>query len=242
MWTAIIPDPKRRTVLVTRPEPGLSDTIEKIKILGWRPIAAPMLTVEPRVLHVPHHAFTHVLLSSGQAVPALSEAVPPHVSVLAVGEKTAARAREAGFTQVRAADGDACSLLRLLGAAPPGGTILLAVGEGQSLEMAAQARAQGWRVTRRVAYVARPVRDVPPAARAALQRGEVEAVLLFSAVTAQSWLAALGRQAALLTPVRAVTLSARVAQAASAAHWRSVETAARPEQAALLDVLGSCHI
>lgn len=226
------------SVIVTRPEPGLSETLAFVRERGWRGIAAPMLCVTPRALTGCNGPFTHVLVTSGQAIPSLATGMPPDIDLIAVGARTARRARDAGFSRVRSADGDATDLLQVLGHAPPGGRVLLATGAGLGHGVATQARASGWRVIRRIVYQVDPARSVPVETRRALRNGDVAAVLLFSAVTAQAWRTALGTEKDVLRNVRAITLSAAVAQAADTSLWQSVVVACRPDQNAMLDALG----
>src|SRR6185312_12602104 len=94
-------------VLITRPEPGASETAARLAAMGLMPILAPMLRIRPANPHLPPPArIAAILLASGNAVdplPLSCHARP----VLTVGAATAARARLAGFTNVVSADGDA---------------------------------------------------------------------------------------------------------------------------------------
>ncbi|MFC7542534.1 uroporphyrinogen-III synthase [Siccirubricoccus deserti] len=63
---------------------------------------------------------------------------------------------------------------------PAAGPLLLAVGAGYGQELARALRVLGFRVTRRIAYAAKPAATLPEAARLALDQGEVVAALFFS--------------------------------------------------------------
>ncbi|AQS87152.1 uroporphyrinogen-III synthase [Neoasaia chiangmaiensis NBRC 101099] len=225
---------------MTRPEPGLSATLPRVESLGWRPIAAPMLLIRHCPLRLDAHGFDHVLLGSGQAVPSLVGVVPFDASLLTVGAATAQRAREAGFQCVRSADGDAAALLTLLGSPTGGGSrVLLPIARRQGAVLAQGARQQGWRVTRRVVYRAQAATKLPSPAARELATGTVDAVLLFSAATAVAFLRCVSKlPESARSPIRAIALSEQVAVPLRAAGWSRLEVAARPEQAALLDVLG----
>ena len=87
----------RRGVLVTRPEPGLSETMRALAGMGLAPVAAPLLSVRTRHPVLPRRVQA-ILLTSGQAAAPLAGLAPGlrALPVLAVGDATAARARAAG--------------------------------------------------------------------------------------------------------------------------------------------------
>jgi uroporphyrinogen-III synthase len=183
-----------------------------------------------------------VLLPSAAAIPSLSAAYPRNLPVLAVGEGTAAAARAAGYSDVVAAGGDAVALAALAGARldPSGGPVLLAAGLGYGDELAADLTARGFAVIRRDAYEATEATTLPPEARDTLAAGLVRAALFFSPRSAHAALALL-RGAGLCgaaTAIRALALSGRVARALSGLPWGGLDVAPRPDQDALLDLLG----
>lgn len=228
-------------VLVTRPEPGGEETAARVAALGWRPVLAPALVLTPLPFTPPP---AQALLLPSRAA---ARAVPPGaMPVLAVGEGTAAEARAHGFLNVEAAGGDAASLVALAAARldPMAGPLLLAVGQGYGMELAAALRARGFRVLRRVAYAAAPATGVPPAARAALAAGEVVAALFFSPRSALCAISLLRGAGLAETAARmeALAISPRVADTLAAAlaplAWRALRVAGRPDQDSLLELLG----
>jgi len=234
----------RDAILVTRPEPGASETAQRLAGLGWRPVLAPALVLAPRATALPR--VQALLLTSRAAARALGGVAPRALPVLAVGEATAAEARARGFCRVTAAAGDAAALAALVAARldPAAGPLLLAVGERYGLDLAAALRAQGFRVLRRIAYAAAPVAGLPAPARAALAGGEVAAALFFSprsAACAMAALRAAGLEAS-AGEMEALAISPRVAAAVAAAAaphaWRAVRVAESPDQDALLHLLG----
>ncbi len=229
-------------VLVTRPEPGASETARRLAALGWRPVLAPALVLAPRPLAAMPRAQA-ILLTSRAAARALPrDWFPASLPVLAVGEATAAEARARGFADVRPASGDAQALAALAAATldPAAGPLLLAVGVGYGLDLAASLRARGFRVIRRIAYAAAPAAALPPEAIAAVHQGVIAAALFFSPKSAQSALALLRTAglAATAPGIRALAISPRVAQLLAALPWRQVQVAARPDQDSLLELLG----
>lgn len=228
-----------RGVLVTRPEPGAAETATRLAALGWRPILAPALILAPRPMARLPPAQALLLPSRAAA-----RAVPPSpIPVFAVGEATAEAARERGFPHVVAAEGDAASLMQLCAARldPAAGPLLLAVGLGYSMELAAGLRALGFRVVRRVAYTAREASTLPPPAALALHGGETTRAMFFSPRSAACSLRLLGQEglSAALQGVVAIAISPRVAAVLSELPWRSIRTAARPDQDHMLELLGT---
>ena len=230
-------------VLVTRPEPGGAETAARVAALGWRPVLAPALVLTPRAFVIP--PAQALLLTSRAAARALPPPVPA-LPVLAVGEATAAEARLRGWMACRAAGGTAEELAALAAATldPAGGPLLLAVGQGYSLALAASLRRRGFRVIRRIAYAATPARALPEPARRALQEGQVASVLFHSprsALCAMRLVRAAGLTGA-APRIEALAISRRVAEAAAAAiaplAWRGIRIAGRPDEDALLSLLG----
>ena len=228
-------------VLITRPEPGAGETAARIAAMGLRPIVAPFLVVQATPLRLPPPArIAAVLMASGNAAPCFP-ATWHHVPVLTVGGATAGRARDAGFTEATSAEGDAAALTALARQRlhPRDGALLLAAGEGQSLALAAALRRDRFRVIRRVVYAARPARDLPMAARAALDDPATRAVLFFSAETARHFMR-LVRRAGLLDRLRgreAITIGPKAAMALEGAGWSRIRVAGGPNQQEMLSLL-----
>ena len=103
-----------RIILITRPEPGASETAARIIALGLTPMVAPVLAIEPIPLFLTNPAaLAGVLVTSGNALPALLPACRDR-PILTVGDATAQRARTAGFARVLSAAGDATALAALV--------------------------------------------------------------------------------------------------------------------------------
>lgn len=226
-------------MLVTRPEPGAQETAARLAARGFRPVLAPALVLEPKPM-APWPRAQALLLPSraaARAVPLLD------LPVLGVGEATAEAARARGFRDVSAAEGETTTLVALAAARldPRAGPLILAAGQGYSLELAAALRARGFRVVRRVAYTARPAGALPAAAARALRADQAPHALFFSPRSAACSLAQLG-EAGLSESTRGMVahaISPRVAAALRALPWRAVRVAARPDQEHLLELLGT---
>ncbi len=226
-----------RGVLVTRPEPGASDTAARLSLSGWHPVMAPVLRIETQTLAAPRHVQA-VLVTSGNAIPALP-ATLHSTPLLAVGDATATRARAAGFTDVRSAGADAAALHKLSCAVchPDSGPLLLASGQGQGLPLLRDLRGSGFRVVRRVAYAARPARDLPAAALAALRAGEIGAVLVFSPDSGRRIVAQFQAAGVDVRALDALAISDATSATLFRLPWRAIRVASAPNQDALLGLL-----
>ena len=103
-----------RRLLVLRPEPGASATVEKARALGLEAVAVPLFATEPVAWQAPDPAsFDGLLLTSANAVLHGGEKLQQlrALPVYAVGEVTAAAAREAGFDIAASGDGGVDRLL-----------------------------------------------------------------------------------------------------------------------------------
>ncbi len=225
-------------MLVTRPEPGASVTAARLQAEGWRPVVAPFLAVRSVCVPLPHPAQVQaVVAASGNAValPGAYHGLP----LLAVGNATAARARAAGFRQVRSADGDAAALTELAVRTldPAHGPLLLATGRGQGMALARGLRRSGFAVRRRAIYAAAPVRRFPAQAAEAVANG-LQAALFFSTETAHAFVHCLPNS--LRTCLRctdAAVIGQGAAEALRHLPWRAVRVAVRPTQDEVLALL-----
>lgn len=227
--------------MITRPEPGASETAARVAALGFQPIVAPLLAISPLPTPLPSSGQVQaILVTSRNAIQALP-ASHRHLPLFAVGDATAQRARSAGFDRVASADGDAAALADLVARTviAHAGPLLLATGRLQGNPLAADLRRRGFAVVRRVVYAAEPVPALPAAAGAALSAGTVRAAMFFSAETARTCVHLL-QGAALHEAVRtvdALAIGRPAAVALEALPWRRVRVAARPGQDAMLALL-----
>ncbi len=227
-------------MLVTRPEPGAGETARRLQALGHTPLIAPVLRIVATATRLPPPgAVQAVLATSANALPAL--AGHRDCRLLAVGDATAARAREAGFGDILSAGRDAVALAALVGAQcdPAGLPLLLAVGAGEGGELVGLLRTAGFTVLRRETYAARPVERLPAAAVAALGAGEIGTALFFSGATVRAFIDLLGGALPLsvATGIDALALSPAVARALTPLPWRRIRVASDPNQDAILTLM-----
>lgn len=118
-----------RRLIVLRPEPGASQTVERARALGLEAIPVPLFRIEPIPWQLPDSAeFDALLLTSANAVrhggAGLNglRTLPVH----AVGRTTADAAREAGFQVASIGEG---GIDALLDGIAPGTRLLQLAGE-----------------------------------------------------------------------------------------------------------------
>lgn len=207
-----------RRVLVLRPEPGASETVAKARALGLHAVSVPLFEVEPVAWEVPEPArFDGLLLTSANAVRRAGPGVEPlrMLPVYAVGEATAAAARDHGFDI--AAVGEA-GVDRLLHSLEANLELLHLCGEDRQAPADARQRIAAVPVYR--------AREVPQPELAAASGS----VALIHSPRA-------GRRFAELVEERGDIAIAAISGAAAEAvgdGWQAVEIANRPSDDALL--------
>ncbi len=235
-----VTQPVGRTVLVTRPEPGASETASRIDAMGLRPLVVPTIRIRFGRANLPApDRVSTVLVTSGQALQAIPDSYR-RTPLFAVGDATASRARAAGFTDVVSAAGDATDLVAVVrNAVRHGDTVLLVTGRGLGHPLARSLRQSGYAVVRRSVYRHVPVGRLPAPAIRELRSGRLGSALFFSADTATCF-AMMTHRAAIgecLRNIDAVAISQTVAVALKGLPWRRILVAARPNQDAMLKLL-----
>jgi uroporphyrinogen-III synthase len=225
------------SILITRPHAVSDRAAERISGLGFKPVVAPFFAVRHRpVVPVPHGTQA-ILVTSGNALAALR---PGGLPLFAVGDRTAERAVEAGFADVRSAGRDAAALAELVANAtdPAAGALLLASGARQGHALAADLRARGFRVVRRVCYEAAPVRRFPAVAAEIIQSGDVHAILFLSAETAAVFVRLLPSELRrAVASIVALAIGPTTAQALERLAWLHIRRARNPTLDDVLDLI-----
>lgn len=176
-------------LLVTRPEPDATATAEALRALGHEVIVRPMLEV---VFNPPPSGLKpdSLVFTSRNAVRALlawPDAGGWHgLPAFAVGRETAALLREAGFRDVRSADGDAEALIALIAGEETArlGTILYPAPREAAADLADRLGRKGFRVLRIEAYRTEPAAELGDDVVAALRGNRIDGALFFSGRTA----------------------------------------------------------
>lgn len=229
-------------VLVTRPEPAAERTAAALLARGHDVWKLPLMQIEPLAADLAGK-WGAVIITSANA-PAAIAADPARealrkLPLFAVGARSAEAARQAGFADVTSAGGDIRDLVQLLRGrkADAKAPLLYLAGEDRAADLIGGLAAHGITAEMRVVYRAVSA-PFPPELVAALEAGDVQAVLHFSKRSAENYLA--GARSAGISEqalaVRHYCLSAQVAAPLAAAGAKRVAVAPRPEEAALVEL------
>jgi uroporphyrinogen-III synthase len=232
--------------LLTRPEADAERTAASLRARGHEVIVAPLLRIETLSdADLGDGPWAAILVTSANAV----RAIAVHrrrdelcsVPVFTVGERSAQAMRTAGFTDVSSADGNVNDLAFLIAAQmKPTAPLLYLAGEERSGDLAGELRAQHFAVHTALVYRAVVAEKLPRHADEALAAG-IDGVLHFSRRSAEAYVDAArgsGLLADALTGPAQFCLSARVAEPLAQAGAADVRIAARPDEAALLELCG----
>jgi uroporphyrinogen-III synthase len=214
-------------ILVVRPEPAASLLAARLKAEGLEAVPAPVSEYIELPFTLPDLApYQGLAFTSAEAVRVFSRHAAGEGRVaFCVGDATAEAARDAGFPEVRSADGDAGDLAALLGAADIK-KILHISGSDLAQDMAPPLAEKGIALDRVTVYTARLLDELPSEAAAALGAGEVTAAMLFSARAAARFVSLLPDGAA--GGITALCISPRAAAGAAGANWKAVHIAEHP--------------
>ena len=230
-------------VLVTRPMDDASATGARLRELGHTALIAPLLSVH-------YHdgpaldlgGVQGVLATSANGVRALARRTPRRdLPVYAVGPQTAAASREAGFTHVESADGDALALAKAVPrwAMPGNGALFHPTGGEGAGRLVAILGADGYEVRTLVLYEVVAAAALPDDAACALSQATLDAALFFSPRSARVFAqcVATGGLSETCTRLDAVCISEAAAKALSPLIFKVVCIAPRPNQEDLLACL-----
>ncbi len=211
-----------RRLVILRPEPGASATAERAWAMGLEPVAMPLFKVEPVDWEAPDPgSFDALLLTSANSVRHAGEGLRSlrQLPVYAVGEATAAAARQSGFDIDSTGE---AGVERLLGSIPPDFRLLHLCGEHRIEQQASQA------ITAVPVYRSKAL---PMPEDLGAIEGQVAAV---HSPRAGQRLGELAEQAGIdRSSVRIAAISQTAASAAGPG-WERCEAAEAPGEAALL--------
>ena len=226
-------------IVVTRPQADGERTAAALEELGHEVLVAPLMRIEPVTADLAGTWSAIVITSVNalQAIPAAADKVKK-LPVFAVGDRSAVAARQAGFAEVSSANGDIKDLVRLVAARAVGAKapLLYLAGEDRAGDLVSELAARGIAAEMKIVY--RAVAEAfPPVLAAALESGDVDAVLHFSRRSAELFVEG-ARASGVAGPaedVRHLCLSSQVAEPLAGAS--RIAIAARPEEAALIALL-----
>jgi uroporphyrinogen-III synthase len=207
-----------KRLLVLRPEPGASATVKRARRLGIDAVATPLFEIEPVKWNSPDpKGFDGLLLTSANAIRFGGEQLKLLLGLkaYAVGEPTAASARDAGFDVATSGDRGVDALLSSI---PRGLKLLHLCGSDRR-----QAERSDQEITSVIVYRSRRI-DAPDLSSA----GHCVA-LIHSPRAGTRFAQLVGDRSS----VEIVAISKSAAQAAGSG-WASIHVAQRPTDQALL--------
>ncbi len=224
-------------VVVTRPQADGERTAATLEALGHEVLVAPLMRIDPVAANLAG-TWSAIVITSANALQAAPDTADKTLPVFAVGDRSAEAARRAGFAKVSSANGDIKDLIRLVAARTVGARapLLYPAGEERAGDLVAQLAACGIDAEMKIVYRA-VVEAFPPVLAAALESGDVDAVLHFSRRSAELFVEG-ARASGVAGPaqdVRHLCLSSQVAEPLIGAS--RIAVAARPEEAALIALL-----
>ncbi|MGV3579544.1 uroporphyrinogen-III synthase [Brevundimonas sp.] len=221
-----------RTLWITRAQPGAERTAERLTDLGFTPVVASLLTIRPLDIRPDLTGIEALAFTSRNGVKAFAAGSPvPALPIFAVGDATAAAAREAGFTDVRSADGDLRALAALIRTEGAGLTILHPAAAEPAGDLAALVGDTA-RITTVAVYEAVETSPAPP---------EVwNAVLIHSPRAARALAVRLSPEA--VADRIAVAISPAAAEPLTATGFAEIRIAEVPTEDGLLAALGKPQV
>jgi uroporphyrinogen-III synthase len=232
-------------VLVLRSQPSAENTAAALRARDHEPVIAPLMWIEIlSYADLSKGPWAGFLITSVHALWGLANQTHredvQRVPVFTVGERTAQEIRRRQFVSVTSADGNVDDLVDLVAArlTPPARLLYLG-GEDRSGDLAGELRAKGFEVDTVVVYRAMVAEKMPQPALDALANG-IDAVLHYSRRSAEAYVEAARRSGMLtkaLEPLH-LCLSDQIAEPLAGAGAASIKVASRPNEAALLGLIG----
>jgi len=223
--------PAPRTVLVTRTADQAAGTALRLRERGHRPIIAPLVRIEWLCAPIDADAQA-ILVTSRNGAAALAVSTDRRtLPILAVGDATAAALREAGFADVRSADGDAQALATLAAHSldPARGPVVHARGAEIRYSPLVPLRQAGFATAEATLYRTHAIHTLPPEA------APCDTALIYSPGSARRLMAAMPARVA---PMAIIAISeAALAPMRGAPFVAGLHAAPHPSEEAMLTLL-----
>ena len=237
-------------VLVTRPHPDNEATAATLRARGLEVLLAPMLRFEAQALQDDADArYGAVIVTSANALRGFEQHPADQrllkLPLFAVGEHTAATARDVGFDKVISANGDVAALRAAVLARvkakelKKSSPLLYLAGADLARDLAGDLGERGFTVVTQTTYRMIPVLSLPREVADGFAANRIKAVLHYSRRSARAFLEA-ARAAGVEISALAIAqccISDAVASVVRDAGATQVLTARSPDESALLDVL-----
>lgn len=221
-------------ILITRPLEDAPALATRLRDLGHDSVLAPLLRFEMLDTVPPDFSGVQAILaSSANGIRALAHRSPRRdLPVFAVGPQTTQEAQNAGFADVRNADGDARSLAQCAArwAQPQSGALLHVCGDEAPGTLGDALRGHGFTVRRVALYRMAPATQLPADVRKDFST--LDAVVFFSPRTARIF--ADVTQNLPLSHLVGLCISPATAVVAESLNLAEIRVATRPNQDAML--------
>lgn len=236
-----------KRVLVTRPEPGASETAARLIALGLVPLKLPLQEIRPLPVDlkaveagIDGARVTSVAITSANAVRhAPGELLAPWLGLpcFVVGKATAQAARHAGFTEIVEGEGNAESLAETVVAYRPSGILAYICGKVRWPHFERRLAEAGLAVTAAETYNAIGLAYDAGEIASAVGREPIRYALVHSANAARS-LADMTRRdvSGLFGKMTVICMSRRVAAELEDGRF-DILIASEPSETAMLDLL-----
>jgi len=232
------------TVLLTRPQAASEPLAHALQECGYEGVIEPLLTIIPAPTPMPEIANIQALMiTSANAIESLAQggfdaAQLFDLPCYCVGERTAAKASQYGFRHVEFSTGDGVDLAQKMERAlsDKSRPILHIAGQNVDVRGRNELERLGFTVATWEVYMAMPARELSGHTLRLLQERKIDAVLFFSARTAETF-AKLMRHHMLQTCCErliAIGLSEAVTQPLTQLPWRSLVAAPGPSEEAMI--------
>lgn len=234
-------------VVVTRPEISAAKTAERLKHMGHDPVLLPLSNAvhHPEVatdaLASPHSA---LIVTSAETLRALAEigsdaGIDDSTTLFAVGEKTAAAARSAGFRNIHIGSGDGAGLADLIASKldKPDLPLLYLAGKPRAGSLELRLEELGLPVRVAEIYEMIPVDYRPEEIDERLRARPPHVVLLYSRENTVCFFEIIEQQTVSLPQTAFLCISTRTADAVPAAFRPRVKIAETPDENALFALL-----
>jgi uroporphyrinogen-III synthase len=174
-------------VLLTRPEGESERSSARLRELGHEALTAPLIEIHAQDFALPSERFDAAIATSARALELAGAAAEPlrNLPIYVVGEKTARAARSGSWVTIAAVARDSTELIATVLACDPQTSWLYLAGTPRRPDLEIALDAHERRTAAVVVYAARPAAAMPLRAAAALRSGEVDAVLQYSARSAE---------------------------------------------------------
>lgn len=228
--------------LVTRAEPGASETAARLREMQLSPVLAPMLTLEVRDAGnmPPANTLSGLVFTSANGVRTYAaQRADRALSTWCVGPATAAAARAAGFAQIHQSSGNAADLAAFIQAhrRPDSRPLLHVANAAAAGGLKRALEAAGIAVTFAPLYDMKAADKFPDPVQALLTGAKPGVVLIHSAKGAAAFAALVGAYD--LSAWRAVVISAPAAAPLTGLKMQDIAIAPHPDEDGLFAALAT---